>query len=224
MYDNLTSSLFQEALQPLQVTLYFEDILNDVYDSQECWVDILKCICCKKHVFVKKPSSEFVNLFMSKVVMSVWFVHVFALKEIPENEWYEVNKNWNICLARKGVLFNKLKVSFYKDVLDNVFHKDSPVLCRSVLNLESLWDALYSNFYSLYEVVAKIGNIMTFRMEGNIERRYPGRTFAQRSQELLQEIAPSTNRGNLNDNERYKRQQSILNRQKRKRERSINCD
>ena len=36
LYDNLTSSLFQEAIQPLQVTLYFEDILNDVYDSQEC--------------------------------------------------------------------------------------------------------------------------------------------------------------------------------------------
>ena len=115
-------------------------------------------------------------------------------------------------------------MSFYKDVLDNVFHKDSAVLRRSVLNLESLWEALYSNFYSLYETVAKIGNLMSARMDGNMERRYPGRTFAQRSQELLQEIAPSTNRGNLNENERYKRQQSILNRQKRKRERSIKRD
>ena len=48
---------------------------------------MLKCACCKKHVYGKKKRrSEYFNDFMTKNVITVWFVHVFGQENITDND------------------------------------------------------------------------------------------------------------------------------------------
>ena len=88
-----TSLLFEEALLPLKIVMYFQDITSDIeYDKQECWM-MISCGYCKKHVFVKKHTDEYMNDFLMHVVLSIWFVHIFCLEHVPNNKWYDINKN-----------------------------------------------------------------------------------------------------------------------------------
>ena len=49
-----TSLLFEEALFPLKIVMYFKELnSNTELDKQECWT-MVSCGYCKKHVFVKK--------------------------------------------------------------------------------------------------------------------------------------------------------------------------
>ena len=110
-----TSLLFEEAILPLKIVMYFQDITSDIeFDKQECWL-MISCGYCKKHVFVKKHADEYMNDFLMHVVLSVWFVHIFCLEHVPNNKWYDINKNWNVCCGRKGSIYNKVKSSFHLD-------------------------------------------------------------------------------------------------------------
>ena len=53
--ESLSSQLFEQAIKPLQITLFPEDSASDNLDDMYCWI-MIKCACCKKHVYVKKKS------------------------------------------------------------------------------------------------------------------------------------------------------------------------
>ena len=112
--DGHFSSLFEVAIDPLQLFLYPEDISNNNFNDQECWAKV-KCGHCNKHAFVKKERDDNFSLYLTKAVTSVWFIHVFNLAPIENNAWYEYNKSWNMCASRKGVIYDKIKAAFHKD-------------------------------------------------------------------------------------------------------------
>ena len=100
------SRLFEMVLKSLHLHIYFENINNDTYENQECWIKI-KCNHCNKHVMVKKKREEFFNTFLNKVVTSIWFIHIFNLESVGNDKWYKSNTNWNTCTSRRGIIYNK---------------------------------------------------------------------------------------------------------------------
>ena len=66
----------------------------------------------------------------------VWFVHVFGLENITDNDWYNCNPHWNVCSSRKGAMFNKLKMALRKDLVKEEYDKMSTSMMRSMQNLE----------------------------------------------------------------------------------------
>ena len=85
MSENISSALILEVLDPLTVLFYFKDITNDGYGNSEFWINV-RCSCCKKNVHVKKQSTEYFNVFMTKVIASIWFVHIFGLENVADND------------------------------------------------------------------------------------------------------------------------------------------
>ena len=214
--DTLNSQVFEEALKPLQITLFPEDSASDNIDKMHCWT-MIKCACCKKHVYVKKDRSEYFNEFMTKTVMSVWSVHIFGLENIPNNEWYDCNLHWNICSQRKGAMFNKLKMSYHKDSLKEESIKTTAMM-RSMQNLDGLWEAIYLNLPLLFNAIVKMCYLSINKTSLDEDRRTVGKDYAERSKELLECIAPPKRRTEEEQKKDDLRKQQNATRQKRKRE------
>ena len=69
----------------------------------------------------------------------------------------------------------------------------------------------------LYENCCRIAFIVEEQMKTNLERRNVGKTYAERSRELLQCIAPNKRYNDKEaDTAAYKNQQNQLNRQKKR--------
>ena len=210
------SLLFEEALLALKLVMYFKDTTSEIeYDKQECWM-MISCGYCKKHVFVKKHSDEFMNDFLMHVVLSVWFVHIFSLENVSNNKWYDINKNWNKCCCRKGSIYNKLKSSYHLDSIE--MSKDEYIgFYRSLMILEGLWESLDGIINHLYHNCCRMAFVVEEHMKTNSDRRSIGKTYAERSKELLQCIAPSKRYTNKDvDNAAFNKHQNQLNRQKKK--------
>ena len=47
MINSLSSQLFEQAIKPLQITLFPEDSASDNLDDMYCW-SMIRCACCKK--------------------------------------------------------------------------------------------------------------------------------------------------------------------------------
>lgn len=212
------SHLFTEAMNALQIVLFLQDISNDEYSDQECWLKV-QCEHCKKHVFIKKPSNNAFDLFLSTVVTSVWFIHVFSLKPIDGNDWYNANTNWSVCTKRKGIIFNKLKSAYHKDTqmteeTVNMAYK------KSLMGLFALWEVLSSNLYDYFDAICKVCYLTEKHMAIEENARSSGRTYVERSRELLKTIAPASRLSSR----QLKEKENIQNRQRRKRERMIKLD
>ena len=214
--NNLNSHLFEEALKPLQIILFPEDASSDNLDGMFCWT-MVKCACCKKHVYLKKRRDEFFNEFMTQTIMSIWFVHIFGLENIPNNDWYVSNHQWNVCLARKGAMFNKLKMALHKDSLKED-SENSTIMIKSMQNLDSLWEAISEKLPLLFNAVAKMCYLSVEKALQTDRRRPVGDDYAKRSKDLLETIAPQKKRTEEEDKEFMLRQQSNTNKYKRKRE------
>lgn len=218
--ENISSALILEVLDPLTVIFYFQDITNDGFDTSECWINV-RCSCCKKNVHVKKQSTEFFNVFMTKVVTSIWFVHIFGLENIANNDWYNRNQTWNICTSRKGSMYNKLKNALHSDSVKEDLTNEKTIVTKSILNLDGLWEKIYQKFPSFFIQVTKMSFLINRSMQRQLRRRETTRDFATRSKELLDEIAPSKKKTTKEQEEELRRKQYLSNKQKRKREREI---
>ena len=220
------SQLFEKAISALRVVLYFKEIESDdvEFDQQECWVKLI-CNHCKKHVLVKKPSTHYVNDFMNKAIMSIWMIHVFGLEPVHDNRWYQVNKSWNICTNRKGYIFNHLKTAFHMDWLSMRSDSDKVGYYQSMVNLEGLWEGIDRIFEELYQNACRIVYMLENHMHSRMGKRTIGRDYAQREKDLLECIAPKRRFLNPNDEtEANKKQKNTSERQRRKREKSIQKD
>ena len=212
------SHLFTEAMNALQIVLFLQDISNDEYDNQECWVKV-QCEHCKKHVFIKMPSDNVFDLFLSTVVTSVWFIHVFILKPMDGNDWYNANTNWGVCTKHKGIIFNKLKSAYHTDTqmtqeTVNIAYR------KSLMGLHSLCKALFFNLYNYFDSICKVCYLTEKHMSKEENARSGGRTFVERSRELLKTIAPSSKLLA----KQLKEKENNQNYQKRKRESMIKLD
>lgn len=215
--ENMSSLLFNEALDPLEVNFNFQDIHKKKFDDMECWVNV-KCSRCKKHVYVKKQSNELFNVFMSKVVASIWLPHIFGLDNVTDNDWYDCNKSWNICLARKGCVYNLLKNAMHKESLKETSDEEERAMLKSIQNLDGLWDKILLKYNTYFKHVAMMSFLIEYEMKKNMSSRTESKTYVERSQELLECIAPTKKRSEKDEKEYLLRQQNNLNRQKRKRD------
>ena len=220
-----TSHLFEEALFGMKIVLIFKDINSKVeLDKQECWGKVI-CAHCKKHAYVKKSDSDMLNDFLTQAVISIWFVHIFGLEIVPNNRWYEVNKNWNVCQSRKNHVFNRLKLAYHVDNVHLPTVDDYVGYFQSLMNLEGLWEAIDRQYRQLFYNCCRIAYIIELRTDPHLEKRTYGKTYVQRSRELLKKIAPSKSKNNEDvDDKEYKKRQNLLNRIKKKREREIKKD
>ena len=220
--NDKTSHLFEEAIYGLSIVCFFQKIETGEYDNQECWV-MVKCAYCNKHVYVKKQKDDYFNEFMNQVVLSTWFVHIFGLENLPDNEWYKCNCNWNVCKARKGFIFNKLKMA---QAFDNESMTDPSKYdgyYRSYIYLEGLWEQFDSFFFKLFEEICKMLFIIQDHINVEDEKgTRESRSYAERQKELLKIIAPDKNRNNEDDSDKeYRKQKNLSNRQKNKRIREV---
>ena len=190
MSENISSALILEVLDPLTVLFYFKDITNDGYDNSECWINV-RCSYCKKNVHVKKQSTEYFNVFMTKVIASIWFVHIFGLENVADNDWYTRNQTWNICTSRKGSMYNKLKNALHLDSLKEDLTNEKSNVTKSLQNLDGLWEKIYQTFPTYFIQVTKMSFLINRSMQRKLRKRETTRDFATRSKELLDEIAPS---------------------------------
>ena len=51
--ESLSSQLFEQAIKPLQITLFPEDSASNNLDDMYCWI-MIKCACCKKNIYMLK--------------------------------------------------------------------------------------------------------------------------------------------------------------------------
>ena len=216
-YENISSALIDEALDPLTVVFYFKDITSETYDNAECWINV-RCSCCKKNVYVRKQSTDFFNVFMNKIVMSVWFVHILGLENVPDNQWYSCNDKWNICSARRGSLYNKLKNGLHLDSIQDDVNNDKTIATRNIQNLDGLWEKIYSEYPDYYKVVAMMSYLIHKKITSNISQRDTSSTYVERSQQLLNEIAPPSKKTVEEQAKDQQRKEEQLKRYKRKRE------
>ena len=214
--DNISSDLIQEALNPFHVTLFFPKLPSRNYNTMPCWANVA-CSHCTKSVYVKKSTGEDFNVFMNKLTVSVWFVHIFGLSNIQNNDWYDINSTWNVCPTRTGCMYNKLKMALHKDSL-KIESTNNECMMRCFQNLESLWESIAINFQELYENVARI----TFFTNKHIKERETsksyGKSYQERSQELLESIAPRKRKTAEEERKDQRRLKQNQNRQKRKQE------
>ena len=220
MSENISSALILEVLDPLTVLFYFKDITNDGYDNSECWINV-RCSCCKKNVHVKKQSTEYFNVFMTKVIASIWFVHIFGLENVADNDWYTRNQTWNICTSRKGSMYNKLKNALHLDSLKEDLTNEKTNVSKSLQNLDGLWEKIYQTFPTYFIQVTKMSFLINRSMQRKLRKRETTRDFATRSKELLDEIAPSKKTTTKEQEQELRRKQYLSNKQKRKREREV---
>ena len=206
----------------LKVLLHFKTIdLQQELDKQECWIKVI-CTHCKKHVFVKKGEDDMLDYALIQVVLSVWFVHVFSLENVPNSRWYNVNKNWNVCTCRKTHVFNKLKVAFSVDNVHLFLPDDNVAYYQSLKNLDGLWEAIDRKMPQLYTGCCRIAYIIESKMTQGLETRNYRKTYSERQKELLNTIAPNKRyTDKALDNKEYKKEKNLSNRIKNKRDREV---
>ena len=67
-----------------------------------------KCYC-------RKLDNENFVLFMTKIVYSIWYVHIFGFKNKTSEERYNCNTDWNHCPKRVGKYLHTMKESLRHD-------------------------------------------------------------------------------------------------------------
>ena len=134
---------------------------------------------------LKKSREEYFNEFMTKSVFTTWFVHVFGLENITDNDSYNCNHHWNVCKHRKCAMFNKLKMALHKDLLKEECDRMSTSMMRSMQNLDGLWEAIYYHLPLFFKSVVKMSYITAKKTVANEIKRGIGKDYAEQSKELL---------------------------------------
>ena len=157
--------------------------------------------------------------------MSIWMVHVFCTEPVTDNEWYQINKSWNICPNRKGHIFNHLKTAFHMDWLSMRSDSEQIGYYQSMVNLEGLWEGIDRIFEELYQNCCRIVYMVENHMRTRMGKRTVGKDYAQREKELLECIAPKRRFRNADaEAEATNKQKARSERQRRKRERKNQKD
>ena len=102
------------AIEHLQIQFYPVCYPELEFDKSSQWTCV-KCALCDKKVFLKKQENESFNLFMMKVVYTVWFCHVYSYAIDEDDEFYKFNPDWNLCCKRTGKYFQELRDSLRFD-------------------------------------------------------------------------------------------------------------
>ena len=102
------------ALEYLEVRFLSQDLDNSDLDTIGLWV-LVQCAACKKKCYCRKLDNENFVLFMTKIVYSIWYVHIFGYKNKTSEEWYNCNADWNHCPKRVGKYLHTMKESLRHD-------------------------------------------------------------------------------------------------------------
>ena len=102
------------ALEYLEVKFLFQDLDKSNLDTVGLWV-LVQCSSCKKKCYCRKLNNENFVLFMTKIVYSIWYVHIFGFKNKTSDEWYNCNADWNHCPKRVGKYLHTMKESLRHD-------------------------------------------------------------------------------------------------------------
>ena len=73
------------ALEYLEVRFLSQDLDNSDLDTISLWV-LVPCAACKKKCYCHKLDNENFVLFMTKIVYSIWYVHIFGYKNKTSEE------------------------------------------------------------------------------------------------------------------------------------------
>ena len=76
--------------------------------------------------------------FLLKCVFSVWFVHIYHLKPVYNNDWYDKNEDWKNCGKRKGIFLENLKKSSNRDDELSIPNSDDSLYLQSLLQMYQL--------------------------------------------------------------------------------------
>ena len=88
------------AIEHLQIQFYPVCYPELEFDKSSQWICV-KCSLCDKKVFLKKQENESFNLFMMKVVYTVWFCHVYSYAIDEDDEFYKFNPDWNLIIINQ---------------------------------------------------------------------------------------------------------------------------
>ena len=80
-----------------------------------CWF-CMSCSLCGKSIFFKKDTPrEKYDYYMTKMILSLWTIHIFSLEIDNLDEHQLVNKGWNKCEKREYEHYEKLRSAQVKD-------------------------------------------------------------------------------------------------------------
>ena len=118
-----------------------------------------------------------------QIVLSVWFVHIFGLKNVANSQWYDVNKNWNVCTCRKGHLFNKLKLCYHIDNTHISLPEENVAYYQSLMNLDGLWEAIDRKLYQMYIGSCHMAYLIEKEMKRDPGKRTFGKNYVERQRQ-----------------------------------------
>ena len=189
--SDVPTTLFQASLINLEIGLLpcsacvrcrSEDIL-------EIWIKI-RCSACKKQCWVRKPSHTKLNTYLSKIVMSIWMTHCFALDIDPGNTWYKQNNNWNICKKRTNKMFDRLKQAqsddkkhFNEEQLKDSYTTHAIFFQNSMLNIYNIFQ---NRIDSILVKGIELGQKNSFKRK--IDKDPFFKSYNKRSHQLLEDI------------------------------------
>ena len=142
---------------------------------------------------------------MSKVVVSIWFVHIFGLEKVSGNDWYKCNKNWNVCPKRNGTKYNQLKNAFHQDLLKIVSSFDKDVVIKSIKHLDGLWEKIPLEFPKYFKQVVQMSCLINERMEQDLSKTTANKSFVERSQEFMSVLTQQRNRTESNQSQEHQK-------------------
>lgn len=112
------SQVMYELMGKLQLQIAFSDFNSkEDISTQLLWVK-LRCKACRKSCWIRKRSGVKLERFITKIIVSIWSVHVFASSVPMNSEWHQANPNWIVCKARTSGYFEKLKRASIQDSKD----------------------------------------------------------------------------------------------------------
>ena len=87
-------------------------ISHKVIERDEAWCH---CTCqrCKKSCFVKNTGLDPIAIFIMKLIISVWYQHVYALKPDGNNKWNKAFPKWHFCPKRNERYLERLMMTNY---------------------------------------------------------------------------------------------------------------
>ena len=185
------------ALQRLELRVISEDLDESDLDKIGVWI-LVQCSSCKKHCYCRKLKKENFVTFMTKVIYSIWFVHVFGFKNKLTNEWYNCNSDWNQCPGRRGDYLHDFKYSLNHDfrhlVSDESRQKRLFIWRRYV---ESYFELMKENLIKCYDALVIFG--LACKEESQKERQ----SSTTRPTRHKRKCATKNNLETAKDNQRF---------------------
>ena len=185
------------ALQHLELRIISQDLDESRLDKIGLWVSV-QCSSCKKHCYCRKLGNENFMSFMTKLIYSVWYVHIFGYRNNTSNEWYDCNSDWNSCPKRVGKYLHNMKQSInhdYKHLLSVESRQKRLFIWRRYI--ESYFEHMKEHMLSMYDALVIFG----IACEQDSQKQSP--SFTSRPRRNKRKCCTNDNSEKNKDSQRY---------------------